>query len=116
MVEQTQRVEVIAVDTPIGELDEAGVGICVGIGPIDVVVGTGHTGVDSHIVGKALTLVLEDVVESMDIGGVLTAEGAGGRLVETGIEIGGVVIDANMSAEGVDPDARRGEGCDGSTI
>ena len=65
MVEQTQRVEVIAVDTPEGEFDDTGGGVSISIRPVNVVVGTGHTGVDCNVVGEALTFVLKDVVEGM---------------------------------------------------
>lgn len=109
MVQQSQTIEVITVDSPPSELDNTSGGMCVGIGPVDIVVGTSHTGVNCNIVGKTLTLVLEDVVEGMDVGGVLAAEGTGCILVGTSVQVTGVVVDAYMLGQRVDLDGRRGE-------
>ena len=82
-----------------------------GIGVIDIEVGVGNTGIDSDIVGIALTSIVEDVVEDMHCRGVLATEGTRGGLAGTGIERHRVEVHADVLGERVNPDTRRCQGC-----
>ena len=106
-VVEFQCVECLAVvSTPVCKETYAGIGIGLSIGVVDVEVRVGDTGVNGHIVSIALALVIEDIVEHMDIGRVLATEGASGGLFGTTIKRGSVIINIDVTAEGVDPDAR----------
>ena len=105
-VVEFQCVECLAVvSTPVCKETYAGIGIGLSIGVVDVEVRVGDTGVNGHIVSIALALVIEDIVEHMDIGRVLATEGASGGLFGTTIKGGSVIINIDVTAEGVDPDA-----------
>jgi hypothetical protein len=122
-----KRVEVLAIDstktvdigavtgTPTSEVaGSCGIGVAIRV--VDVEVRTADTGVNCHIIGVALTGILENVVEHMDTGRVLATEGTCRSLSGTRVEASGVVVHVDMTTERINPDARRGKGGYGCTI
>ena len=73
VIAQTVEVEAVGT-TPVGKATNARGGVRFSIGPVDIEVGVGDASVDGYIVSIALTLVVEDIVEDMDIGRSLDAE------------------------------------------
>ena len=93
------------VGTPLGELTGTGGGMRHSVGVVDIEVGTGNTGIDGHIVGIALTAVVEDIVEYMDIGRTLAGESHSVGLGGACIDSCRVVVDIDIATERVDVDA-----------